>query len=363
MARAAVLRGRGTAFEIEGIAVGEPRPHEVLVRVVAVGVCHTDLLVRDGVLPPPVPVVLGHEGSGVVAAVGDAVTGLAVGDRVVLSPSSCGRCANCRGGHPMNCATWGPLNLRGRRPDGSTAYRDAAGQELNGHFFGQSSFAEHVVVHERNVVPVGDRDVPLDLLGPLGCGVQTGAGAVLEVLRPSAGSSLLVLGAGAVGLSAVMAARVAGCTTVVVSDPNEERLALAEHLGATHVHPAPDDLATRVVAATGGGVDAAVDAVGLPATTRTALDAVRAGGTAVVAGSAGAGREVAVNMTQLMTRTLRGVIEGDCVPALLIPRLLDLHLAGRFPFDELVRRYAFDEINKAVEDSEAGRTVKPVLVF
>ncbi|EEP70213.1 zinc-binding alcohol dehydrogenase [Micromonospora sp. ATCC 39149] len=220
-----------------------------------------------------------------------------------------------------------------------------------------------MVAHHRNVVPLGARDVPLEIVGPLGCAMQTGAGAVLTVLRPGAGATVAVIGAGAVGLAAVMAARLAGCATILAVDLHEARLALAGRLGATDALRAGDELAGRVVAATGGGVDFVVDAVGSPETARDALGMLRAGGTAVVAGSAGAGRTVTLEMTQLMGRTVRGVIEGDCVPAVFIPQLLDLHLAGRFPFHELIRTYSFDEIGKAVEDSRSGVTVKPVLVF
>ncbi|RMI32447.1 NAD(P)-dependent alcohol dehydrogenase [Streptomyces triticirhizae] len=361
MTRAAVLRDTAGDFRIEEVTVAdELRADEVRVRIVASGVCHTDLLVRDQVLPPPLPAILGHEGSGVVEATGAGVDGCAVGDRVVLAPLSCGRCRNCRSAHPMHCLHWGPLNLRGRRTDGTTAYRDRDGRELNGHFFGQSSFAGHVVTPQRSVIRVRD-DLDLTLAGPLGCGLQAGAGAVFNVLAPQPGASIAVFGAGAVGLAGIMAARIAGCDPIYAVDLHPGRLELATELGATHVLEA-GDVAGELVRRTGGGVDFALDAVGLPATTRGAVDALAMGGVAAIAGSAGSGQDAPLGLTQLMGRTVHGVIEGDSVPALLIPQLMDLHAAGRFPFEKLVRTYAFDDIAAAVKDSESGETVKPILL-
>jgi aryl-alcohol dehydrogenase len=357
---AAVLRDKGAGFRLEEVSVADPRPDEVLVRLVATGICHTDLLVRDEILPPRSPVVLGHEGSGVVERVGAGVTTLTEGDHVVLTPLSCGRCRTCLTGHPMHCAAWGPLNLRGRRPDGSTAYRDSSGAELNAHFFGQSSFAQRVVVSERAAIRVAD-EAPLPLLGPLGCGFAAGAGTVLSVLAPGPGAAIAVFGAGAVGLAGVLAAVVAGCTRIVVVDRLPERLDLAKTLGATDILLAGEDVVTRITELT-GGVGYSLDAVGHPATARAAVDVLTMGGMAAIAGSSGAGQDVSLDLTALMGRTVRGVIEGDSVPALLIPRLIGLYQAGRFPFDQLVRTYPFDEINEAVADSESGRTVKPVLL-
>ncbi|WP_393062912.1 NAD(P)-dependent alcohol dehydrogenase [Streptomyces sp. LN549] len=362
--KAAVMREKAGDFTIVDITVSEElRADEVLVRIAATGVCHTDLLVRDQILPPPLPAVLGHEGSGTVTAVGTGVTTCAVGDRVVLAPLSCGNCRNCRALHPMHCTLWGPLNLRGRRPDGSTAYRDDTDTELNGHFFGQSSFAGHLVAHQRSVVTVPD-EAPLELVGPLGCGLQAGAGAVLNVLRPEPGSAIAVFGAGAVGLAGVMAARILDCDPIIVVDLHRNRLDLAVELGATHAFDAGSStLVGDIVRTTTGGADYALDAVGLPRTARNALDVLNMGGAAAIAGSSGTGQDVAFDLTQLMGRSVHGVIEGDSDPATFIPQLIDHHLAGRFPFEKLVRTYPFEEIAAAVRDSETGVTVKPVLVY
>ncbi|MFE2720809.1 NAD(P)-dependent alcohol dehydrogenase [Kitasatospora sp. NPDC059327] len=360
--KAAVARGKGGPFTVEDVLLEPPRADEVLVRLVATGLCHTDLLALDQILPPGLPAVLGHEGSGVVVAVGAGVTSVAPGDPVVLAPMSCGSCRPCLTGHPMHCVAFLPLNLRGRRADGSTAYRDADGAEVNGHFFGQSSFADHVVAHWRSVVKVR-ADAPLELLGPLGCGLQTGAGAVLGVFAAPPGSSLVVFGAGPVGLAAVMAARIAGCSRIVAVDLHRARLDLALELGATDVFDgAQDDVAAAVVRLSGGGVDFALDAVGLPRTGRAAVESLAVGGTAGIVGSAGTGQDLSVGLVQLLGRTVKGILQGDSVPQLLIPRLLDFFLAGRFPLDRLVRPYPLADINRAVADAVAGTAVKPVLM-
>ncbi|RLU89251.1 alcohol dehydrogenase [Streptomyces griseocarneus] len=361
-ARAAVLRRRGGPFRIEEVTVADPGPGEVLVRCVATGVCHTDLLAVDGVLPPASPVVLGHEGSGHVAAVGPGVAGLAVGDPVVLSPAACRTCRTCVGGHPMLCERFLPLNLAGARPDGTSAYQDADGQRLNGHFFGQSSFASYVVVGAHSAVPV-DPAAPLALLGPLGCGFQTGAGAVLNVLGPAEGETLVVIGVGAVGLAAVLAAAIRRCGRIVAVDRNPERLKLALDLGATHaVDAATDDLPTAIAKTADGRVDCVLDAVGTSATARTAIEATGFGGRIAIAGSHGAGAELTVGLSAVFGRTIHGVSQGDSTPAEFIPQLVAHHRAGRFPIDRLIRSYPLAEIGRAVADAKAGRTVKPVLL-
>src|SRR3954452_8215879 len=258
--QAAVVESGGAPFTLVDVELDEPRADEVLVRMTAAGLCHTDLGVASGGLPFPLPGVLGHEGAGVVEAVGPAVTGVAPGDHVVLSFTSCGDCRNCDGGHPAYCATWLPLNLLGgRRADGtSTISRD--GEPLGGHFFGQSSFAERALVDERSLVKV-DPDVPLESIAPLGCGVQTGVGAVCNVMKPVNGSTIVVLGAGAVGLSAVMAASLSPATTIVAVDRVAERLQLAKELGATHTVTAGEsDLGEALAEITGGqGADGVVE--------------------------------------------------------------------------------------------------------
>jgi aryl-alcohol dehydrogenase len=356
---AAVTPETGAPFALQEVELEEPRTDEVRVRIVATGVCHTDMVVRDQELPTPLPAVLGHEGAGVVDAVGESVTKVAPGDHVVLTYAYCGECPNCASGRPTYCLNFLAANFSGARLDGSTPI----GGGVNGGFFGQSSFASHALVNERNVVKV-PADAPLELLGPLGCGIQTGAGAVLNTLNVEAGSSLVVFGVGSVGLAAVMAGRVAGCTAIIAVDLNADRLALATELGATHaLNPEDGDLVERIQELTGGiGADYSLDATANPEVLRQAVECLTVTGTCGLIGAAPLGTEVTLDMASILFgRTLRGVIEGDSVPDVFIPRLVELHRQGRFPVDRLVEFYDFAEINKAVEASEQGQVVKAIL--
>ncbi|NUU24500.1 MAG: NAD(P)-dependent alcohol dehydrogenase [Streptomycetaceae bacterium] len=364
---AALTETQGAPFTLAPLDLDDPRPGEVVVRIVSSGVCHTDLIVRDQWYPVPLPAVLGHEGAGVVTAVGDGVTYVRPGDHVVLTFNSCGGCRMCAQGRPAYCDQFFAHNFAGTRTDGSTPLHrtDSVEGDVHGVFFGQSAFATYALATERNVVKV-DPEAPLEILGPLGCGIQTGAGGVLNSLRPPAGSSIAVFGAGSVGISAVMAAVVAGCTTVVAVDLNGQRLQLAEELGATHViNAAEGDTVERLREITGGlGVDYSLETTAVPAVLRQAVDALNQGGTCGLIGAAALGTEASVDMSSLLFgRSLRGIVEGDSVPRLFIPKLVDLYRQGRFPFDRLIRTYRFADINEAVEDSEKGTTLKPVLTF
>jgi aryl-alcohol dehydrogenase len=363
--RAAVVESGGAPFTLAEIELDEPGPHEAVVRMAATGLCHTDLGVASGGLPFPLPGVLGHEGAGVVEAVGPAVTGVAPGDHVVLSFTSCGECRNCNGGHPAYCATWLPLNLiGGRRADGSsTISRD--GQPLGGHFFGQSSFAERALVDERSLVKV-DADVPLESIAPLGCGVQTGVGAVWNVLKPVTGSTVVVLGAGAVGLSAVMAAALTPATRIVAVDRVGERLSLARELGATHtVDAAESDLGEALAEITGGqGADGIVETTGNVAVLRQGVDALAARGTLVVVGAPPFGTEVALDVNGLLGgKQVVGLTLGDAETQSFIPSLVRLVKEGRLPLHRLISTYPFADIDQAVRDMGAGKAIKPVLTF
>ncbi|MGP4007395.1 NAD(P)-dependent alcohol dehydrogenase [Streptomyces sp. 4N124] len=363
--RAAVVESGGAPFTLSDVVLEEPGPHEALVRMVATGLCHTDLGVASGGLPFPLPGVLGHEGAGVVEAVGSAVTGVAPGDHVLLSFTSCGGCRNCRGGHPAYCATWLPLNLiGGRRADGSsTVSRD--GEPLGGHFFGQSSFAERALADERSLVKV-DADVPLDSIAPLGCGVQTGVGAVWNVLKPVTGSTVVVLGAGAVGLSAVMAAALTPATTIIAVDKVGERLALAKELGATHtVNAGEADLGEAIASLTGGqGADGIVETTGSVAVLRQGVDALAARGTLVVVGAPPFGTEVSLDVNGLLGgKQIVGLTLGDSETQTLIPALVRMVKEGRLPLHRLISTYPFADIDQAVRDMRAGKTIKPVLTF
>lgn len=361
--QAAVIREQGAEFALETLKLGAPAPREVLVKVVAAGMCHTDLIIRDQYYPTPLPVVLGHEGSGIVEAVGSDVQTLAPGDHVVMSFMSCGVCAPCQSGHPYHCADFFALNFGGCRKDGSTAISDGGGHSVHDHFFGQSSFGTYAIAHERNLVKVAE-DAPLELLGPLGCGIQTGAGAVLNALKVGAGRSFVSFGAGAVGLSSVLAAQVAGATTIVAVDIQPNRLELAKACGATHVVNAGDgDPVEAVQAITGGGADFTLETSGRPEVLRQAIDALGIMGTCGIVGAPKLGTDSSFDVNGVMVpgKRIMGIVEGASVPQIFIPQLIELQRQGRFPFEKLVTFYEFDQINQAVTDSESGKTIKAIL--
>ncbi|UNK47754.1 NAD(P)-dependent alcohol dehydrogenase [Arthrobacter sulfonylureivorans] len=361
---AAVTLGKGDPFKIVDIDLDEPRAGEVRVRLVASGVCHTDAIVRDQWYPTPLPAVLGHEGAGIVDALGEGVTGIAVGDSVLLSVDSCGRCSRCASGLPTYCENMFALSFGGRRADGSTAFT-LDGTPVSSHFFGQSSFARYANVSARSVVPV-PAAAPLEVLAPLGCGIQTGAGAVLNALNPEAGSSIVIFGAGAVGLSGLLAAKIANCTTIIAVDMHQSRLDLALELGATHTIKASDpDVVEQIHAFTAEGAQYGLDTTGVPAAFTQMTKALAPRGHGAVVGAAAIGTNAQFDMGSLLPRgiTISMVIEGDSVPTNFIPKLVDLHAKGLFPFDRLITSYPFEKINQAFEDSAAGSTLKPVVVF
>ena len=359
---AAVVRKKGGPFRVETLTLEEPRPDEALIRIVATGMCHTDMVARDQLYTVPLPVVLGHEGAGIVERVGSSVKKIAPGDHVVLTYMWCGHCKPCLNGDLTYCENFYPLNFGGAREDGSTAMQDKQGA-VHDHFFGQSSFGTYALAHERNVVKV-PAAVPLELLGPLGCGIQTGAGAVMNALKVRPGSSFAAFGGGAVGLSAVMAARVAGATTIIAADVVPSRLALAKELGATHtVNSRETDPVEAVRKITGGGADFTLESSGRPAVLRQAIDALAIKGVCGIVGAPALGTEASFDVNGVMTTGKRiiGIIEGDSVPDLFIPSLVELYQQGRVPFDKLVKFYPLDQINQAAEDSEKGITIKPIV--
>lgn len=356
--QAAITHAQGEPFSIEEVTLSGPGLNEVLVRVVATGVCHTDAVGRDlGV--SPYPIVLGHEGAGVVERVGDNVSSIAPGDHVVMSFAHCGRCDNCLTGHPTVCAIFNELNFGGRMDDHT--YRLHQGDTDVHTFFGQSSFGTHVVAHERNVVKV-DKDVDLALLGPLGCGIQTGAGTVLNRLKPEFGTSIAVYGCGAVGLSAIMAAKIAGCRQIYAVDVHDSRLELAAELGATQTFNGKRvDAVEEIKAASDGGTHYAVETTGVQPVVRQCLNALRPLGQAAIVGVTPEMNIDVHNDLMAEGKSMIGVIEGDSVPRVFIPKLVEFYKAGKFPFDKLVRFYPFAEINQAFQDSASGVTVKPIL--
>ncbi|MEV0122132.1 NAD(P)-dependent alcohol dehydrogenase [Streptomyces sp. NPDC050703] len=358
--RAAVLRSYESRFEVEEVDLRSgPADGEVLVRIAGCGMCRTDLAVRHSAGRSPLPAVLGHEGAGVVEEVGGPHTGLGRGDHVVLSFDSCGQCESCSAAAPAYCDSFASLNLFGGRTADAARFTDAAGSGLAPRWFGQSSFAEYAVVPARNTVRT-DPSLPVELLGPLGCGFLTGAGAVLNSFGAGPGDTLVVFGAGAVGLAAVMAATASGAVTVAV-DRFPERLALAERFGATALPAASADLPGRIRRLTDGGAHYALDTTASARLINDALRALRPTGHLGLVARLRTALALEPGVLD-RGRKISHLCEGDAVPALLIPRLIRLWRAGRFPFDELIRTYPLSAINDAERDCEAGRVVKPVLI-
>ena len=362
---ALVVEAKDGPFEEQEIELEEPGRGEVLVRIVACGVCHTDAITRAGDMPMPFPAVLGHEGAGIVERVGVGVSQVAAGDRAIIGWPSCGECRNCLDGQPRYCLRTGEALVSGRRfkgeRSGTSAY-SRNGQPLNGHFFGQSSFATHSIVSAEALVKVGP-DVPVELLGPLACGIATGAGAVLNEARPRLGDSVLIVGVGAVGLAAIMAARNSGVTKIIAADVHDSRLKLAQEFGATHtINSRSVDLVEGARKITGSTVDFALDCTGVIPVIEKLAETVGMRGTLVLIGGAPAGARVLARSSQHAVgqarhwRTRRRRALGQ-----LIPALVELFQQGRFPFDRLVRYYEMREIENALANSKSGEVVKPIL--
>lgn len=356
-ARAAVVLDVGADPQLTDVQVREPVGDEVLVRIDAVGICHTDVSVAARFRR--VPMVFGHEGAGTVVQAGpDAVA--RIGDQVVLTFASCGTCPNCRADAPAYCERSTDLNMRGSRPDESSAlHRDGA--PIGGGFFGQSSFCTYAIAGSRNAVVLPE---PIDpaLAAPLGCSVQTGVGAVLNVIAPQPTDALVVFGAGAVGLSAVMGARIAGCRTVIAVDPIAQRRTLATELGATAtIDPVASDAAAAVLDLIGGAA-AVVDTTARPDVLAAAVGVLRERGTLALLGLGALTAELPVAAIMGKGLTVRGVVEGDSEPQTFIPRLVDLHRRGELPLDTFVTRYPFDDFDRAWAAAKAADVVKPVLI-
>ena len=360
---AAVVNAYDSPFVVETLDLDEPARGEVRVRIVASGICHTDGLAQHADLPFPMPGVLGHEGAGIVDALGDGVTEVALGDHVIIGWPWCGTCSNCLDGQPRYCASLGPLLAGGARPDGSTAL-SRAGEPIHSHFFGQSSFATYVNAAATSLVIV-EKDLPLEKLGPLACGISTGAGAVFNALRPGIGSSIVVYGTGAVGLAAIMAAKNTGATTIIGVDLVDSRLELAKSFGATHVINASEaDPVKEVENICGGKADFSLECTGVISVVRQAVDSVGMRGTACLIGGAPAGAEFSVDhISTLWGKRIIGILGGESTSAELINGLLELYKLGRFPFDRLIEEFPLSEVNEALASSYSGTVLKPVLTM
>jgi len=360
----AIVNEQGSDFVFEEVDLDEPRADEVLVRIVATGLCHTDLSLRDSLPPEFFPRIFGHEGAGVVEQVGDDVAGIEVGDHVLLSFRSCRTCAACVEGAVGYCENALMLNYMGFRLDGSTTHqRDGAA--IYGSFFGQSSLAQHAIAYADNCVVV-DKSLDLATLAPYGCGFQTGAGTVLNIFKPGPADSLVVFGCGAVGLAAIVAAQAVGCGTIVAVDLMDSRLEVAERYGALRVNPeylGEQSVPDRVKELTGGGASFGIDTTAVSAVVKAAQQSLKIRGTLVALGLGA--EEYAIDAIDLLQngKIIRSSIEGESDPQEMIPRLLQMRAEGNFDVDHLVTTYPFAQINTAISDVTAGTVVKPVLIW
>lgn len=352
-------------FRIRSAQIDPPRAGEVLVRITGVGLCHTDLVARDQFIPVSLPAVLGHEGSGIVEAVGSGITKVKAGDRVVIGFGSCGQCRHCGQGLPSYCRDFAALNYVGARMDGSVPI-SLDGVPVSSSFFGQSSFAQLAITTERNIVKVEADDVPLEIMGPLGCGLQTGAGGVMRSLACPKGSSIAIFGGGPVGLAAVMGAVLQQCATIILVEPVAARRTLALELGATDViDPVENDPGAGIRAICPDGVDFAFDTSGVEHVIETALASLAGHGTLGLVGvPPRTDSSISLNIAALLTNGHRimGIIEGDSDQELFIPELIDHFRAGRFPFDKMITRFPLDQINEAIAAQHRGECIKVVLI-
>lgn len=358
--KAAVADKDAQALDIKDVELDAPKENEVLVKIVATGICHTDKAAMDG-MTTPLPAVLGHEGAGIVEKVGDKVTSVKPGDHVALSFSYCGECRNCRAGHPGMCMKFNQLNFDGANFDGTHRLHD--GQTALSTFFGQSSFANYVVAEENNVVKVPE-DMDLRLLGPLGCGIQTGAGTVLNYIKLQAGETIVIYGMGPVGLSAVMAAKVAGAKEIIAVDRNDNKMEMAKEMGATlTLDSSHDDVEQRVNELLPDGVDYSLDTTGNAGVIKQAVRLLRPAGECVLIGIGG---KVEFDIMQDLlaeSKKIAGVVEGDSIPQEFLPKLIKYYQEGKFPFDKMIKLYDFDDINEAFSDFINDKTMKPVVVM
>lgn len=361
--KAAVMFSTSEKFKIETLKLDSPYEDEVIVKMVATGICHTDLAARDQLFKTPLPAVLGHEGAGIVEKVGSQVTKVKKGDHVVLTWYSCGKCNNCLKGKFSYCLDFLPRNFNGARPDGSTTLK-LRNKDIHGQFFCQSSFANYALVNQNNLVKV-KKDISLDIIGPLGCGFQTGAGSVINCLKPVKENSIVIFGTGSVGISAIMAAVICECSIIIGVDINEERLKVAKELGASHtINASNSNVIDEVFKILPFGADFSLECVGNNNIARQAVDVLTNSGICGLVGLVASDVELSINMMGMVSgKIIRGISEGDSNPELFIPKLIEFYENGNFPIDKLIKFYPFENINEAVSDMEIGKVIKPILKF
>lgn len=364
--QAAIATKPENPIEIRTYELEPPRADEVLVRMVASGICHTDIAVKDQDVKLPLPMILGHEGAGVIEAVGPGVEHLRVGDHVVLSGDSCGICNKCQQGKTSYCDQFVERNLTGCRVDGTSPIHnhdhETSADPVNGRFCGQSSFATHSVTSTRSAIAI-NKAYPLELMGPLGCGLTTGVGTVMNALQPAPGASIVIFGVGTVGLAAVMGAVLCGCTTIIAVDPVSSRREMALEMGATHaLDPSDSAIGDELIGLTRGGADFSVECSGVPKAVDAAVACLGRPGMCAQVGATPAGTIHPLDMDHLgFGRGIKGVVLGDANPQTFVPYLSDLHAQGKLPYERFVSFYDFADINVAIDDSKRGDVIKPIL--
>ncbi|KAL1860017.1 hypothetical protein Plec18167_009502 [Paecilomyces lecythidis] len=361
---ALVLKKVNEPFTLDTVRVNALKPYEALVEIHATGICHTDISCATGVLPAQLPAVLGHEGGGVVIETGSEVDEASVGDKVLLSYASCKKCRQCKTGRPAYCDQMMLLNFGGLRDDETSGFSLADGTPLRAHFFGQSSFSRLAVVHRSSLVKV-PQNTPLNLFAPLGCGLQTGAGSILNTLNVQEGSTVAIFGVGAVGLSAVMAASIRKAKEIIAVDIQPSRLDLAKQLGATRtVNSAETDVLQEIrKICPPSGVNYALDCSGVLKVIETMVDALAPCGRACSAGAPSPGKRASIDVFShlVMGKEYVGCHQGGSVAREMIPYLIDQHNMGKYPLEKLIVNYDITEYARAIEDTKIGRTIKPVL--
>lgn len=349
--------------KFEKLSLREIGDDELLIKIVGTGLCHTDLGVLHQGIKTPTPIVLGHEGAGVVEKTGENVKDFEVGDHVVVSFNYCGKCMNCMNGVPSACENFYAENFGLSLETTNSKIMTEDGKNKVANLFGQSSLATHCIANERNAVKIEDKDLDLSILGPLACGIQTGVGTVLNKLKVSPSESIVVYGCGSVGLSAIMGAKIANSKQIIAVDMHDDRLELAKELGATHtINASKEDPVEKTLEITNGGANYSIESTGVAPVVLQAIRSVRALGTIAVVGASGNLEFHIHDELVPMNKTLVGVVEGQSVPKIFIPELIRLYKQGVLPFDKFIRKYDIEELDTAIQDMEKGKTIKPVLV-
>ncbi len=360
--KAAVLNSIPGQLDIEDVDIAEPGPREVLIKTAAAGLCHSDLHFMEGKYPYPCPAVLGHESAGVVEAVGSMVHYVQPGDHVITCLSAfCGHCSQCTDGHLSLCENKGTELVR--QPGESP--RLSRGDETVNQFLHLSSFAEYMLIHEQALVKI-QPEMPLDKAALIGCGVTTGLGAVFRTAKVQPGSTVAVIGAGGIGLSAIQGARIAGANKIIAIDMLDSKLELAQSMGATHVvNAGKDDAVAAVKELTGGGVHNSFEAVGMKQTAEQAFQMLRAGGQATVIGMIPVGTKVELHGPDLLSeKTLTGSNMGSNQFRTDMPRFVDMYLDGRLMLDEMVSKHiTLDQINDGFDEMKTGTVARSVITF